>query len=382
MSDKKKNNQSFDSKRFLKKNWLYILLGIAVLGGGYYLYNRMNRLPQYNKLNPTPVTAMKVEKRFLIRKESLAGRLEADESVALTPGQQGTIKKIMVKEGQLVKKGTVLAELDNSKELALVTTQKAGVAKAKASLERAKALAAQDDIPKATVMDKEAEYQSALGQLQQAQASLDGTYITAPFDGILGIRLVSTGEFVQPNTEIVRLTRLDPLRVKFSISADRLPYVVEGNNVSLFIGDEVLPVQAIIAAKDSHLHESTHLIDVVATLENKNQNYLPGQYARVNLTTSKEEEVKAVPESSLVREDDDKIFAFVIKQDIANKVNLELGPRYGDGFIEVISGVEEGDEIIYNVGDAQQLRIHDGMPVKVVSDDTPDLREPLADKKI
>ena len=351
-----------------RKKIVYVVLAVSGLYSMYVGYQKYTAIPQYNRLEAVAVMSNKAELRFMQRRDTVAGRVEADSSVMLMSDIAGRVKKININEGQMVKKGTILLELENSYESSQVDSYTAEVDRLKSQVDRAKALYENQDIPLAALKDKEAELSSTIAKKKQAQATLDKTYIKAPFDGILGLRNVNLGAQVQPNTDIVKITTLDKLRVKFSVSVDRMPYITEGNIVDVLIGEEELPLEATIIAKEADLHQNTHQVEVVASLNNKDGNIIPGQYARVMITTSKEENVVAVPESSLIRDEEDKIFVFKVKQGIVNKVSVELGPRYGDGFVEISNGIKEGEEIIVNVGESKTVRISDGMPVKIVTD--------------
>lgn len=355
---------------FSRKHIAYVLLGLVGVYGIYYGYNKFNSLPKYTKLEPTPVNTLEVNSRFLMRREMLPARLEAESYATLVSEVQGKVKQINISEGQFVKEGTLLVQLDDASAAAAYEGAVAEYDKTVNHVEKAKILVEKGDIPEQTLKDKEAELKVAESAKNRAYADLSKFRIFAPFDGIVGLRHVSVGTYVQPQVDIVRMTKMNPLRVKFAISADRLPYVIDGNKVQVFVGDDGLPVEGVILAHESALSDNTHMVDVVAKIDNASLSFLPGQHAKVGLITSKEDEVMAVSESALLKGENDTFFVFVVKQDIAVKTEVEIGSRRGDGYVEVKFGLNAGDEVIIDLGESKNIRISDGMPVKKITEET------------
>lgn len=343
---------------------LYGILTLFTTYAGYKGYRRVTYLPSYQKLEPIPVDIEPIETRFLARREVFSSKLSADESVSIIVETPGRIKKLNIQEGKEVKAGTLLVKLDDEQQLAQLTTYQTQYERALRSFEQAKILAQKGDIPLITLKDKESDLKTAKAKRDEADAMVHKTEIRAPFDGVVGIRQQSVGAFVQPNTEITKLNKLDPLRVHFSVPADRIKYVIPGSTVQVNIGSQAIPVRATIIAKESNLQSHNHLLDVVALLPNPNREYIPGQYASVSLVTSQEDDVLAVPETALVYGDNDRVFVFIVKDNRAVETPVDLGVRRGGGYVEINGGISEKDEIIVDVGESKGMRIIDGTPVK------------------
>lgn len=353
-----------NSKNKFSKNIMYLLL-LCVMGyGAYSLYSKFTALPKYNKLEATIVNTTTASKRFLLKKELLPAKLEADDSVVIMSEVSGRIKTLNVVEGNFVKQGTLLAQLEDAEQAASVSAYQAEYERSIHNLEKAKLLAEKGDIPQQTLKEKELETATSESKKNQAEAILAKMRIFAPFDGVLGLKQVSVGAFVQPNAEITKLHSLNPLRVLFSVSSDKVAYVNTGNKVQVFVDHENLPIEGTILAHEPDLQTSTHMINVVAQIDNSSNTFFPGQHAKVGLITSKEEEVLAVPESALIKGDNEIYSVFVMKQNIAVKTEVELGSRRGEGYVEILTGLKENDEIIIDLGESRNTRLSDGMPVK------------------
>lgn len=347
---------------------LYAVLGLVTLYTGCSVYRRYAAIPNYKRAEAIPVETEKIEKRFLARKETFSAKLQADESVTVISEVQGRVKELNLKEGQFVTQGTVLVQLENAQQVAHLRTVTAEYERAEQHYQKAKKLAAAGDIPQNTLKDAETTLNAAKAKRDEAQSAVDKMTITAPFDGVLGIRQISTGAFVHQNTEITKLNKLNPLRVHFSVPVDRMQHIILNNTVQVTVGDDPLPVPAVILAKESNLQSYNHLLDVVATLDNSEQTYIPGQFANVTLVTSQEEEVVAIPESSIVHGDNDQTYGFIVKNDIAIQKTLDLGARKSNGYVEV-TNLEAGVDIVLNVGGNKDMNLRDGAHIKLINNE-------------
>lgn len=347
---------------------IFYALGIVVVGTVCYkIYSKYTQIPLYNRATPIKVSAVKVEKRLLSRKEVFAGILQAQESLTIASEIPGRIKKLNLTEDSYAKKGDLIIEIENDQQLAQLQLAQVQYDKALAGYNRAKALHDQGDISTVTLKDKESELKITKAKQEEALAAVNKMSIRAPFDGMVGLIKVSVGAYVQPNTEIAKFNKLNQLKVMFSVPVDRRPYIILDNAVQVQLDDSSLPIVAKITGKESNLQETSGLLDVAATFENPEYTYLPGQHAKITVITSKEESVLAVPEHALLFSDHDRVYVFIIRDGLVIEKTVEIGERRADDYYEITAGVSEGDMIVAEVSDSKNSRLIDGALVSVES---------------
>lgn len=350
-----------------KQNLMYLVLSVVALFSVYKIYKHYTFLPTYQKMTPIPVETDQIQQHFLARRETFPAKIEALDSVSIISEIPGRIKTLHFKEGDEVEKGALLVQLEDSHQRAQVEGIKAELKRINRAFENAQKLASNDNISKVALKDKKYDLQGIKARLAEAEANLSKTKIIAPFKGIIGIRQVSVGAHIHSNTEITKLNNIHKLRVLFSVPADRIEHTKPGNIAYVNIGSSDIPQTVTISARESNLHSSNNQVNVVATMDNTDLAYLPGQYANITLITSKEESVLALPESALIKGDNDRTSVFIVRENRAIEVPVELGLRKGNEYIEIINGLNEGDEIILDVGESRGMRIIDGTPVRKIA---------------
>lgn len=354
----------------LKKDYLYAGIFVLTCYIGYKVYQRRSHVPEYTRMQPVKVTTHIMDKRQLARKYTYPATLQAIDSAVITAEQPGRIKTLNLVEGQLVKKGDLLVEIENEVQQGNLDAAKAVVEEAQSNLIRVKNLVLNKDIPSVELKSAKLRLDKALGELKTAQSHVDKMVIMAPFDGMIGIRKVSQGAHVQPNTEIARLNQQDRLRVLFSVPVSNREYVLKGNHVEVVIGKDPVPVIAQIVAQDSNLQQNSSLLDVVGELYNDDDMHMPGQHAKVLVTSTKPAVVLALPESSLLYDDYDNPYVFVVRNGVSMQKGVELGSRRSSGFVEVQSGLQAGDVVVTNVGENRGSNLMDNVPVIEIANDT------------
>ena len=177
--------------------------------------------------------------------------------------------------------------------------------------------------------------------------------ITAPFDGIVGIRLVNVGQMITTGTNIVAVHTLDPLYVNFNLPEQDLAKIKIGNKINVNV--DAFPdktFEATLTAIDSYVDPKTRNILVQGTLSNPQNILRSGIYARVQVDLGNDREVKAIPISSINYSPYGNSVYVISKakdskdpQRTAVSKFIRLGEKLGD-MTEVLEGLEDGDEII------------------------------------
>lgn len=306
------------------------------------------------------VEARAVQQVSMPRGVSAVGTLRSEDSVVLRPEITGRITEINFSEGGKVKKGQVLIRLDDSVTKAQLQQAQANLSLANSQYRRAIELGKQGFISKQARDESASQLKVQQAAAALAQANLDKTVILAPFDGLIGLRNVSVGDYVSPGAELVPIESIDPLKVDFRIPEQYLGQVKEGSKLALSF--DALPGQAregVVGAISPLVEVGGRSILLRADVPNADDKLRPGMFARVRLQFS-DELVTVVPETALVPAGEEQ-YVYRIEDGKAKRVVVKVGQRRG-GTVEIQDGLRAGDQVV--VSGLQKVR--DGDPVEVL----------------
>ena len=350
-----------------KSRILLLVVAFVGVGGGMWWYKASKNSLEPQKLTRAPVSVevTPVVERSVGRRVSTNGVLVAAQSVNLCPEVEGRIHKILFRQGQKVKKGDLLIQLDDSVAQAKLREAQAGLAFARSEYSRTKQLFDKSFGNKAALEKAAAEVAIREASVLAASVGVDQTKIIAPFDGVVGLQNVSEGSTVTRNKELLSLVSMESLYVDFSVPDSYLKYLTIGDSVDVMVEglDDLLGIECPIIAIDSQVRSSTHSITVRAEVRNDSEQMRPGQFARVTASFGQENNALLIPVVA-VEKDTDQTYVYLIVHDTAVKTDLTLGMRDKD-MVQVIDGVRKGDQVVV----AGQIKLSDGMAVKVVRTD-------------
>jgi len=310
-----------------------------------------------------PVEAVTVAVERIDLSIPAVGSLRSNESVVLSPEIAGRVNEILADEGQAVTAATPIARLDQSVYRAEIAEIEANLALSRANFKRADELLRKKAGTARARDEAEAELRANEAKLILAQAMLDKTVISAPFDGMLGLRSVSVGQYLAPGDPIFKLEAIDPLKVDF-----RVPEVYFGNvsiGAVIKVTVDALPgaeIAGSVYAIDPLVDEQGRAVVVRATLPNKDKRLRPGLFARVALVYDTIDAAIMVPEQAIVPIGTDK-FVFKVVDGKAALTKVTIGERFL-GRAEIRDGLAAGD-IVVTEG---QMKIRDGADVMVLPD--------------
>lgn len=317
-----------------------------------------------------PVEAEAVTVGPLSHEIIAVGSLRSDESVTVAPEIAGRITRVGFKEGQPVKAGQLLFQLDDSVYAAQLEQARANLALSQRNKERADELAAKKLI---SLQDRDttaAKLEVDQANLKLAGAQIAKTCIAAPFAGVAGLRLVSPGDYVSAGEALVNLEALANLKVDFRLTESMLPYVAVGQKLNLDV--DAYPGEKFtgeVYAIDPRVADATRSIGVRARLPNEHGRLRPGLFARVRLEIANKANAITVPEQA-VFPNGDKLFVYAIEDGKAAVREVKLGMRL-PGKAEITSGLKPGDIVIT----AGLQKIGPGAPVMAIN-----LQKPAADQ--
>lgn len=317
---------------------LLVLLAIAACGRGPEA-----KVPQGMAV---PVEMAKVETQPIREVLHLVGTLEANESVLLKPEIAGKIEKIDFKEGERVPAGKLLIQLDDREMNASLREAEADLSFAEADYARKKDLFDQRVISRQELDRAKADLDRLAARVEVIRAQLRKTRIQAPFDGIVGARMVSPGDVVEAGNTLANFEAVDPLKLNFEVPERYLPALRIGQSVQVKVvafPDRTFTGEVYFI--DPRVTRANRSVTVKARVPNGEGLLHPGMFANTELLTGEKDEAITVPEQSLVPQGDEQ-FVFRVKPDsTVELVPVQTGIRE-TGRVEILKGLSSGDTVV------------------------------------
>jgi len=272
------------------------------------------------------------------------GTLRPDEEVDLSFETSGKIIKINFTEGTRVKKGDLLAKINDKPLQAQLQKLQAQLKMALAKEFREKSLLDRDAISQESYDQIQTDVQSIKADINLIRARISETELRAPFDGIIGLRYLSEGSYATSSTKIARLIKISPLKIEFSISEKYASEIKIGYPITFKIDGSNNKFEASVYAIDPKIDIETRTIVLRALYPNKDEELKSGRYAGITLELSKIENTVSIPTEALIPEmDGEKVFIY--KNGKAQSVNVSTGLRT-ESNIQITEGLKFGDTLI------------------------------------
>ncbi len=304
---------------------------------------------------PTPVETARATTQTVEDKFDAIGTIEADESVSIVSQIDGAIVKLPFEEGSAVKRGQLIAQLDDSQLAAEAARAEAVQEQSKTSYDRIKAIVDQNAGSLQDLDDALAALKVAEANLALAKANLAKTKIVAPFDGLIGVRHVSVGTYLKSGQAITEMANIDNIRVLFPSPESYLSRLIRGAEVTVSTTAFPDKIKGKISAVEPVIDPDTRNAMVVARVSNPERKFRPGMSADVEVVLSERTNALTVP-SEAVFASGNQSFVFMVKPDsTVARVGVELGTRMSDA-VEVVSGLDPGDMIVT----AGHQKLYDG----------------------
>lgn len=323
---------------------------------------------------PVAVEAGKVTLMSLSDDAQAVGTLRARQSVTLRPEVSGRVVKLGFVDGQRVRQGQVLVQLDDSLQAAQLQQAEAQAAIARTQLQRNRELLGQGFVSASAIDQVEATLKVADAQVALSKAQLARMQVRAPFDGVAGIRTVNLGDYVKDGADLIAVEDASSMWVDFRLPERFVARLKLGQEVEVAL--DALPgrdFKAKVEALDTQLDANGRSMLVRARIAGDSAGLRSGLFARVRVVFSLREQALVVPEEALVPQGGKQ---YVVKlmpgQDgkglMSERVEAKLGMRV-PGKVELLGGVSVGD-LVATAGQARLMR---GGPqaVKLVDVDKP-----------
>ena len=285
--------------------------------------------------------------------------INPDEDVDLTFESSGKITGIFFKEGSFVKKGQLLAKINDKPLQAELQKLQAQIPLAENRVFRQKELLEKDAVSKEAFEQVSTELDKLHADIELIKARIAQTELLAPFDGNIGLRKVSEGAYASQSTIITSLTKTVPLKLEFSVPEKNADFIFPGMEIPFTIDGDLSVYKATVYALETRVEQTSFTLKVRALYPNTNGRMRPGRSAYLSISTNPIHNALTAPNESIIKEMGRNI-VYIYSGGRAKQVALELGIRT-ESYTQIVDGLNIGDTLI--ISGVMQLR--DGLPVKI-----------------
>ncbi len=369
---------------------LFVVLVLVAVFGFHALKGVMiKKAFAHFQLPPATVSITRAKKTEWTSYIETIGTLKAVNGVDVSSELAGKVIKISFKSGEKVRRGQLLVQLDDSQEQALLRQYQAQATLDKLNYQRALALRRKNLNSKQQLDQARGQYTMAAARVAAEQAVIAKKAIRAPFRGVLGIRQVNLGQYLQPGATIVNLEQLSPLHLDFTLPQADSPRVHRGQKVEIIINS--FPNKTffgLISAINPAVNVQSRTLAVQATLENRQDRLKPGMYAEIRIIGDTKQVHTVVPVTAITYSlYGDSVYVLTPEKSppktaaltrgkkrspirakpvyIVKQVFVKTGQARGNWVS--VSGIEPGEKIVT----AGQLKLRSGARVVINNQENP-----------
>lgn len=354
----------------MKRKWIITAILIVVfclLGAGYKYYTTHHTsqgngeapkksAPARNILN---VNGMVIQTQSLTDDIAMVGNLLPDEEVDLTFETSGKIATINFQEGTAVRKGDLLAKVNDKPLVAQLARYEAQLKLAQDRVYRHSALLKKDAVSQEAYEQACTELAKLNAEIEIINSNIALTELRAPFDGVIGLRNVSEGAYASPSVVVAKLTKISPLKIDMFIPERYADQIKIGTPLTFTVEGQNTIYRASVYAKESEVDMATRTLAVRATYPNTNGRLMPGRFISARIRMQDIPNAIAIPTEAIVPEMGiDKVYVY--RSGKAHAVAVKTGLRT-DALIHITEGLSVGDTIITS----GTLQLREDLPVKL-----------------
>ncbi len=308
-----------------------------------------------------PVSVVAVSRGTVSSYVTATANLVAENEVRVLAEAEGRVDRLLVEEGDYVKKGQLLAALvqDDGR----IAYQKALVksANAKTAFERSTRMGEQRMISEEELEKVAMDHDIAEQELAEAKWSLDKTEIRAPFGGRVTGRMITVGQHVRPADELFAVTDFDPLVARIYLPEKDVIGLAEGREVRIALkADENVKFEGRIRQISPVVDVATGTVKLTIEAVNPPGDVRPGGFVNIDIVRETRPNVVVLPRGAVIRELQ-KAHVFVVDGDVAERRAVSLGLEEGDS-MEIVSGVNAGEQVVI----AGQGSLKNGSAIKII----------------
>ena len=352
-----------------KRTRIIIIIVIILFIAGMIAYpfltktntgNAGNTPPTERINRPLNVRAQIIEYETLTDRFLTIGSILPDEEVSLSFETSGKVVQISFQEGSNVKQGQILAKVNDLTLQAELRKLQAQIPLAEERVNRQRTLLEKEMVSREAFEQITTDLQVLKAEIELVKARIALTELKAPFDGIIGLRSVSEGQFVDPSTRIATLTKTSPLKIEFSVNERQVNSIGKGTKLKFQVQDDLQIYEATVYAVESMLDTRTRTLRVRALYPNLGGKLKPGRSCSIEIQLNEISNAIAVPSEAVIAELGNDI-AYIYRNGKAEQVKLIKGIRT-ESKLQILDGLKVGDTLLTT--GAMQLRT--GMPVEIM----------------
>jgi len=354
-----------------KIRWIVVIVAVAAVG--FYGWHRVHREDQAaaasnaqkSAHNAVRVTIAPVEKADFPVYLTGLGTVQGFNTVLVRSRVDGQIDKIAFKEGQLVKQGDLLVEIDPRPYQAALDQAKAKKAQDEANLANANldlqrftqlgefATKQQLDTQRSTVQQLTAQIQADAAAISNAQTQVDYTAIKSPIPGVAGLRQVDIGNIVNASSQtgIVSIAQIEPIAVIFTAPEEQLPNIMQAQAIAplkviAITTDGKKPLaQGVLSVVNNQVDTTSGTIRLKAVFDNKDHALWPGQSVSTRLLVNTLKDATVVPDDA-IQHGTNGLYAYVVNPDNKAELHKVKVAQSIDGRTVVDDGLSAGQQVI------------------------------------
>ena len=322
---------------------VFLLFTVSMVG-----FMSCSQKEQAPKANHVSVKTIKVASSSNVIGKSYVGSIEEEDGANVSFGVIGNVVKVMVEEGQFVRKGQAMAEVDGQNVRNAHDISAATLAQAEDAYKRLKNLYDKGTLPEIKMVEMETALAKAKAAEAISRKSVDEIVLRAPFDGFVASSTVHVGASVVPGATGFKLVKIDRVKVEFPVPEKEIGKVKNGQKITFTVsalGDEVFTGKVVS-------------YNVKALVENRGRRLLPGMVCAVQLENAGDAYAIVVPQQSIQIDGKDK-YVWLVKNGTAHRQRVTTGDVLNEGVV-IESGLTSGDLVITE----GQNKVSEGMEVK------------------
>ena len=302
---------------------------------------------EQNVKAPTRVKTQVVSPDMVDNAQTYVGIIEEREATAVSFTGMGVVKRMLVNEGQTITKGQLIAEMDDTQARNLLSGAEAQMTQANDALVRFKMLHDNGSLPEVQWVEIQSKVAQAKSQLEVAKKNLADCKLTAPVGGIIGKKLIGTGETALPSQAVVSILDISSVKVKVAVPEAEIGGINANTPTSIMVEAINGSYQGGRIEKGVQADALTHTYDIRIHMANGNRKLLPGMVASVRFVSEESQTIgrKMIPVTAVQKKSDGSLFVWTVGKDsTAHRTAVTIGQTQGN-YVSIINGLNIGDRI-------------------------------------
>jgi RND family efflux transporter MFP subunit len=311
------------------------------------------------------VKVMAIDYASINEQSNYVGVAEAFQSIPLTFLTAGTIEKVMVNEGETVKKGQLLAALNTVSYRNILAAALAKEKQAQDAYERLSAVYKNGSLPEVKMIEIETGLEQAKSASKLAQKNVDDCSLFAPVSGMIGTRSAEPGMNAVPGSPVITLVNIEKINIKVAIPENEIAAVYTGQPALVYVPAlNNTQYKGKVVQKGVVANPISHSYEIKITIDNKGDRLRPGMLCNVFIGSNDSSKVLCLPQQAVMLDAAGNRFVFIADtvNSQALRRNITTGALTAQGSVIITGGLEKGDQVI--TGGYQ--KINDRSSIKII----------------